>query len=104
MITKEGWADNESLHDQVDKLARYILTSCPGWPKDGGAIETAIQIIESQKALLLEARREGAKSAAKYVTENMWRTDVLQAPPEHRLTLQDLYEAARTAGEDITKL
>jgi len=36
--------DNEPLESQVNKLANFILDTCPG-QIEGGAIETAVKII-----------------------------------------------------------
>jgi hypothetical protein len=57
--------DNEPLESQVNKLANFILDTCPD-QIEGGAIETAVKIIaawnrragQAHAAALLEALRD----------------------------------------------
>jgi len=45
----KDFKDNEPLKNQVEKLANFILNNFDEeYPKKGGAIETAIQIIEEK--------------------------------------------------------
>lgn len=44
--------DNLSFKEQIEVLADFILKEYPDEIKNGGAIETAIQILEKQKSLV----------------------------------------------------
>ena len=48
--------DNEPIQSQVDRLAEYIMREAPDAINGGGAIETAISIIDAQAATIARLR------------------------------------------------
>ena len=62
--------DNEPLESQVNKLANFILDTCPG-QIEGGAIETAVKIIAAWNRRAGQAHIAALLEALEAVTDDL---------------------------------
>ena len=61
--------DNEPIQSQVDRLAEYIMREAPDAINGGGAIETAISIIDAQAATIARMR-EALRTAEAFIPDH----------------------------------
>ena len=71
-----GAPAGESLRSQCDRLARFIIENCAGYPQgDEGAMDAAVRIIRAQKNEIVEQRKRISEAATKGPLSKDWTSN-----------------------------